>query len=118
MEKAERLYCCSGHSLRGMAEHTGVPLRTLKRWSGKNGWGEKKSEFGKGYDRDPDSARGSYNRYPSSIMMDRSGIKMAPSRYHSGTIPAPSRHHKSTNGLNVVAGLHLQQARLLKFFEN
>ncbi len=47
MEKAEHLYFCSGHSLKGVAELTGIPLTTLKRWSGKNGWVEKKSEFGR-----------------------------------------------------------------------
>ena len=36
MEKAARLYCCSGHSPKGVAELTGVPLTTLKPWSGKN----------------------------------------------------------------------------------
>lgn len=44
-ERAQHLYCCCGHNLRAVAELTGVNLRTVKDWSVKCGWAEKRSEY-------------------------------------------------------------------------
>ncbi|MHC1725044.1 MAG: hypothetical protein AB9866_03300 [Syntrophobacteraceae bacterium] len=98
VEKAEHLYCCSGHSLRGVAELTGVPLTTLKRWSGKNGWVEKKSEIGRALieirtnmvllrKRIIESVSIQYHEGP---IRQQNGIIPVSCRYHSGSIQAPS----------------------------
>ena len=93
VEKAEHLYCCSDHWLRGVAELTDATLRTPKRWSGKNGWGEKKSEIGRALIEIRSLQRGSWNRYQSGTMRDRSGSEMAPCRYHVGINPVSCRQH-------------------------
>ena len=98
VEKAEYLCCCSGHSLRGVAELTGVPLTTLKRWSGKNAWVEKKSENGRVLieirtntvllrKRIIESVSIRYHEEP---IRQQNGSIPVPFRFHSGSIPAPS----------------------------
>ncbi|MHC1728420.1 MAG: hypothetical protein AB9866_20865 [Syntrophobacteraceae bacterium] len=93
VEKAEHLYCYSGHSLRGVAELTGVPLTTLKRWSGKNGWVEKKSEIG----------RALIEIRTNTVLLRKRIIESVSIRYHegpirqqNGTIPVSCRYHSCT----------------------
>ncbi len=89
VEKAEHLYCCSDHSLRGVTELTGVPAKTLRRWSGKNGWGEKKSEIG----RMLIEIRTPQEDHRSGINPVSSGTDPAPKWFHSGINPVSFRRH-------------------------
>jgi len=56
-KRAEELYVIDGLTLEDVAERTGVPIGTINRWSGKEGWKEKRREF-----RDADSEITRYTR--------------------------------------------------------
>jgi len=45
VERAEELYCVDGHTFDAVATLTGVAVSTLKRWSERYGWQEKKDEI-------------------------------------------------------------------------
>lgn len=45
VEKAEQLYCVDGQTFDAVATLTGVAPSTLKRWSDKYGWPEKKEQI-------------------------------------------------------------------------
>ncbi|MHC1724966.1 MAG: hypothetical protein AB9866_02895 [Syntrophobacteraceae bacterium] len=94
-------------ALRGVAELTGVPLTTLMRWSGKNGWVEKKSEIGRALieirtntvllrKRIIESVSIRYHEGP---IRQQNGIIPVSFRFHSGIMPAAfRRRHGSAKG--------------------
>ena len=45
VERAEELYCVEGHTFDAVSTLTGVAVSTLKRWSERYGWQEKKDEI-------------------------------------------------------------------------
>ncbi|MDX9916033.1 MAG: hypothetical protein RBS49_09090 [Sphaerochaeta sp.] len=45
VERAEELYCVEGHTFDAVATLTGVAASTLKRWSDRYNWQEKKEEI-------------------------------------------------------------------------
>lgn len=45
VERAEELYCVEGHTFDAVATLTGVAVSTLKRWSERYSWQEKKDEI-------------------------------------------------------------------------
>lgn len=44
VDRAEQFYCDGGHALAEVGALTGVSLKTLKRWSARHGWAEKRIE--------------------------------------------------------------------------
>jgi len=45
VERAEELYCVDGHTYEAVATLTGVAASTLKRWSDRYGWQQKKDDI-------------------------------------------------------------------------